>query len=224
MKKTTSSDTTEAPDTERTRYMGDPGDVTRKKNGQPNAQYRKFIEARLITNTGGHKKTIAMVIEDKPEPDVSANHRFEVDVMDEFQNYPEAAAFDREPRQVITTAYGTDYILNRVAPSFCEACGRTHDSDNAKIFVGKKTGGAFYSCYKTNAPKFLFPVFASSNCSDEGELLDLDNLVSTEPSEEKSVNTNETIEDGSTDEIDFKVWIREPRPIAQVRRTILQQP
>jgi len=60
-----------------TRYMANPGDVTRKKSGQPNAPYRRFIEARLITNTDGHKKTIETIIKANTEPEVSDNQRME---------------------------------------------------------------------------------------------------------------------------------------------------
>jgi hypothetical protein len=114
-----------------TRFMGDPSDVTRKKNGQPNAQYRKFIEDRLITNTSGHRSTICGIevaadvkTEQKTE---QPTQRFEIDVMEEFQNYPESAAWLSEA-VIVDRPDGVEYRLTRVAPSFCTGCDRVHDS------------------------------------------------------------------------------------------------
>lgn len=175
------------------RYMGSLADVTTKKNGTPNAQYRKFLEARLITNTDGCKKIIS-IDHEKPSPaqQEQTDQRFEVDVMNEFQNFPESNAFAKDAREIITTKHGVDYILNRTAPSYCEGCARTHDSNNAKIFVGSNTGGAFISCYRGSKPRFLFQVHMPKiETSDLGEIIefgddDLPNVADDKPKQKKT--------------------------------------
>jgi hypothetical protein len=84
--------------------MGDVEDVTRTKAGKPNAAYRKFIEARLVTNLDGHKDTISMSVEglDKStlSPETASTGRG-LDVMAEFQNFPQASAWDEAPADII---------------------------------------------------------------------------------------------------------------------------
>ena len=169
------------------RYMGDEDDVTRTKAGSPNADYLRFLEARLVTSLQGHLHTVSMPEEllTKTRPGNNCDKPDGMDVMEKFlSSSPEE---DWSLNSIIQRSDGTEYRMDRINPTYCEGCERTHDRRNGYIFVGDGTGAAYLKCYASTKSTYLFQVRAAQY--QEEQAIEMDDETSDDEEEvEQTIN------------------------------------